>query len=84
MPARGGHRGGIEAPEFLESKGIALSGDQQTKTKAALRFFAAELQAQEARPTRVSRLDVTCSSTCLLTRWGASDISHPGEAASGT
>jgi hypothetical protein len=31
--------------EFLESKGITLDGEQQTKTKTALEFFSAELNA---------------------------------------
>jgi hypothetical protein len=34
-----------EARAFLRSKGIETSGDQQTKTKTALEFFSAELQA---------------------------------------
>lgn len=33
----------VAARAFLESKGIPLAGDQQTKTKTALEFFAAEL-----------------------------------------
>ena len=36
-----------EVRDFLESKGIELTGDQQTKTKTALAFFSAELQAQQ-------------------------------------
>jgi len=36
---------GVEAREFLESLGITLSGEQQTKTRTALEFFAAELSA---------------------------------------
>jgi hypothetical protein len=36
-----------EARAFLESKGIELTGDQQTKTRTALDFFSAELQAQQ-------------------------------------
>ena len=36
-----------EARTFLESKGIELTGEQQTKTKTALEFFSAELQAQQ-------------------------------------
>jgi hypothetical protein len=36
-----------ETRTFLESKGIELTGDQQTKTKTALSFFSAELQAQQ-------------------------------------
>ncbi len=35
---------GLEAREFLEGKGIPLSGDQQTKTRTALQFFSKELQ----------------------------------------
>ncbi len=35
---------GIEARVYFESLGIDLSADQQTKTKAALDFFAAELR----------------------------------------
>ena len=38
-----------EAREFLESKGVELTGDQQTKTKTALEFFSAELQAQQQK-----------------------------------
>jgi hypothetical protein len=34
-----------EARGFLDSKGIPLSGEQQTKTRTALEFFAAELNA---------------------------------------
>jgi hypothetical protein len=39
---------GLEARQFLESKGIPLSGAQQTKTKTALEFFSAELLAADA------------------------------------
>jgi hypothetical protein len=35
---------GVEARAYFESLGIDLSADQQTKTKAALDFFAAELR----------------------------------------
>lgn len=35
----------VAARAFLTSKGISLSGEQQTKTKTALEFFAAELAA---------------------------------------
>jgi len=35
----------MEVREFLMSKGIPLSGEQQTKTRTALEFFAAELGA---------------------------------------
>jgi hypothetical protein len=35
----------VETREFLASKGIPLSGEQQTKTRTALEFFAAELSA---------------------------------------
>ena len=34
----------VAARTFLTSKGISLSGEQQTKTKTALEFFAAELR----------------------------------------
>ena len=34
----------VAARMFLTSKGISLSGEQQTKTKTALEFFAAELR----------------------------------------
>ena len=34
----------LEARAFLESKGIPLSGEQQTKTRTALQFFSKELQ----------------------------------------
>ena len=36
-----------EARDVPESKGIELTGDQQTKTKTALSFYSAELQAQQ-------------------------------------
>jgi hypothetical protein len=36
---------GVETRDFLASKGIPLSGEQQTKTRTALEFFAAELSA---------------------------------------
>ena len=32
--------------ELFESRGIDITGEQHTKTKAALEFFARELQAQ--------------------------------------
>jgi hypothetical protein len=35
----------VEARDFLSKKGIPLSGEQQTKTRTALEFFAAELSA---------------------------------------
>jgi hypothetical protein len=38
-------RTAVAARTFLTSKGISLSGEQQTKTKTALEFFAAELAA---------------------------------------
>jgi hypothetical protein len=38
-------RTAVAARSFLTSKGISLSGEQQTKTKTALEFFAAELAA---------------------------------------
>ena len=39
----------LEVRQFLEGKGIDLSGQQQTKTKAALEFFSAELMAERRR-----------------------------------
>ena len=36
-----------EARTFLKAKGIELTGSQQTKTKTALSFYSAELQAQQ-------------------------------------
>jgi hypothetical protein len=33
----------IEARAFLEARGVDLSGEQQTKTRTALEFFAAQL-----------------------------------------
>jgi hypothetical protein len=35
----------VEARSFLSKRGVDLSGDQQTKTNAALRFFSRRLQA---------------------------------------
>ena len=35
---------GIESRAYLESHGLDLSAEQQTKTKTALEFFAAELR----------------------------------------
>jgi hypothetical protein len=37
-----------EAKAFLTGRGIDLAGEQQTKTKTALEFFASELQAAQA------------------------------------
>jgi hypothetical protein len=37
---------GVESRAYLESLGLDLSGEQQTKTKTALEFFAAELRDQ--------------------------------------
>ena len=34
-----------EAKAFLVSRGVPLSGDQQTKTRTALEFFSRELSA---------------------------------------
>ena len=36
----------VEARAFLAERGVDLSGDQQTKTKTALRFFSKQLSAQ--------------------------------------
>jgi len=38
----------VEARHYLESLGIPVGGEQQTKTKAALEFFAAELNESSA------------------------------------
>jgi hypothetical protein len=35
------------ARTVLEERGVSLSGDQQTKTRTALRFFSKRLQAAE-------------------------------------
>ena len=37
-----------EARAFLHSRGVDLSGEQQTKTKVALEFFSKQLAAREA------------------------------------
>ena len=39
----------IEVREFLAERGVETSGQQQTKTKAALEFFSAELTAERQR-----------------------------------
>jgi hypothetical protein len=39
---------GIESRAYLEGVGLDLSGEQQTKTKTALEFFAAEVRDQPA------------------------------------
>lgn len=39
----------VEARAYLETAGVDLSGDQQTKTKTALEFFAAEVRGRKAR-----------------------------------
>jgi hypothetical protein len=36
----------VEARRFLQSKGIEVGGQQQTKTKTALEFFSSEVRAQ--------------------------------------
>ena len=36
-----------EARAFLHSRGVELSGEQQTKTKKALEFFSTALQGAE-------------------------------------
>ncbi len=36
-----------ESRAFLTGKGIDLSGEQQTKTKAALEFYSQELEAKD-------------------------------------
>ena len=37
----------VETRAYLENLGLDLAGNQQTKTKAALKFFAADLREQE-------------------------------------
>jgi hypothetical protein len=39
----------VEARAYLESLGVDLSADQQTKTRAALDFFAAELRERQGQ-----------------------------------
>jgi hypothetical protein len=41
-----------EARAFLAAKGVDLIGEQQTKTKTALSFFSAELQARQGSSVR--------------------------------
>jgi hypothetical protein len=41
----------VEVRHFLEGRGIEVSGQQQTKTKAALEFFSAALRAEDATTT---------------------------------
>jgi hypothetical protein len=41
----------FETRAYLENLGLDLSGDQQTKTKTALEFFAAELRAGAPAPS---------------------------------
>ena len=56
MPAGRGHRVATELRQFLTSKGIPTDADQETKTKMALDFFAAELLAERAaRSPQVTR-----------------------------
>ena len=38
----------VEARAFLTGRGVDLAGEQQTKTKTALEFFAQELAASGA------------------------------------
>jgi len=44
-----------EARAYLASRGVPISGHQQTKTKTALEFFAAELLPKEEPPTPAAR-----------------------------
>jgi hypothetical protein len=41
----------VDVRDFLQSKGIEITGEQQTKTKTALAFYSAELQAARAAAT---------------------------------
>jgi hypothetical protein len=45
-----------ESRAFLESRGVDLTGDQQTKTKSALQFFAAHLQDGKKNGARAKRI----------------------------
>ena len=40
-----GFQAAVETRTFLARQGVDLSGEQQTKTKTALRFFARSLKA---------------------------------------
>jgi len=44
-----------EARAYLGSRGVPISGHQQTKTKTALEFFASELRSKEEPPTPAAR-----------------------------
>jgi len=44
-----------EARAYLGSRGVPISGHQQTKTKTALEFFSAELRPKEEPPTPGAR-----------------------------
>ena len=48
QPGGGPRRSTAELRRFLADKGVDLTGEQQTKTKTALEFFSAELQAKPA------------------------------------
>jgi hypothetical protein len=41
---------GVEARAYLEGLGVDLTAEQQTKTKTALEFFAAERHSSDAAP----------------------------------
>ena len=45
MRARGGFQVAAETRAFLAAQGVDLSGDQQTKTKTALKYFSQNLTA---------------------------------------
>jgi len=45
-PPGEGLEAAVEGRQYLESLGIPVGGEQQTKTKTALEFFAAELKAE--------------------------------------
>jgi hypothetical protein len=45
MRARGGFQVAAETRAFLAAQGVDLSGEQQTKTKTALKYFSQNLTA---------------------------------------
>jgi hypothetical protein len=42
-----------QSTAFLTSRGVDLSGKQQTKTRTALRYFAKHVREQQAAPAAV-------------------------------
>jgi isopropylmalate/homocitrate/citramalate synthase len=39
----------VETTAYLQGRGVDISGDQQTKTKTALDFYAAQAAAEAAK-----------------------------------